>query len=68
MRTYKLAAIPGDGIGKEVIAAGLEVLDTLAKRDGGFRFDVTHFDWGSGRPTWGSHSLATPTSRNAWHP
>ena len=47
MKTYKLAAIPGDGIGKEVIAAGLEVLEVLAKRDGGFRFEVTHFDWGS---------------------
>ena len=47
MKTYKFAAIPGDGIGKEVIAAGLEVLDTLAKRDGQFAFAVTHFDWGS---------------------
>ena len=47
MKTYKIAAIPGDGIGKEVIAAGLEVLDTLAKRDGQFAFAVTHFDWGS---------------------
>ena len=36
MKTYKIAAIPGDGIGKEVIAAGLEVLDALAARDGGF--------------------------------
>ena len=26
MKTYKIAAIPGDGIGKEVIAAGIEVL------------------------------------------
>ncbi len=47
MRTYKIAAIPGDGIGQEVISAGLEVLDQLAKRDGGFRLDVVHFDWGS---------------------
>jgi tartrate dehydrogenase/decarboxylase / D-malate dehydrogenase len=47
MQTYKIAAIPGDGIGKEVIAAGLEVMDVLAKRDGGFTFAVTHFDWGS---------------------
>src|SRR3954451_12361584 len=47
MQTYKIAAIPGDGIGQEVIAAGLEVLDALARRNGGFRFDVSHFDWGS---------------------
>lgn len=47
MKTYKIAAIPGDGIGQEVIAAGLEVLEQLARRDGGFRLDVQHFDWGS---------------------
>ncbi len=47
MRTHKIAAIPGDGIGTEVIAAGLEVLAACAKRDGGFVLDVTHFDWGS---------------------
>jgi tartrate dehydrogenase/decarboxylase/D-malate dehydrogenase len=47
MNTYKIAAIPGDGIGQEVIAAGLEVLDALSRRSGGFRFDVSHFDWGS---------------------
>jgi tartrate dehydrogenase/decarboxylase/D-malate dehydrogenase len=47
MREHKIAAIPGDGIGPEVIAAGLEVLDVLAKQDGGFALKVTHFDWGS---------------------
>src|SRR5579859_3206748 len=47
MKTYKIAAIPGDGIGKEVIAAGIEVLDALAGRDGGFTFTFDHFDWGS---------------------
>jgi tartrate dehydrogenase/decarboxylase/D-malate dehydrogenase len=46
MRTYKIAAIPGDGIGTEVISAGVEVLAALAKRDGTFRFAVDHFDWG----------------------
>ena len=35
MREYRIAAIPGDGIGIEVIAAGLKVLDVLAQRDGG---------------------------------
>ena len=47
MREFKIAAIPADGIGKEVIAAGLEVLDVLAGRDGGFRLLVESFDWGS---------------------
>jgi len=47
MRQYKIASIPGDGIGQEVITAGLEVLDVCATRDGGFKLDVTAFDWGS---------------------
>ncbi len=46
MKTYRIAAIPGDGIGQEVIAAGIEVLEALAERSGfGLGFD--HFDWGS---------------------
>ncbi|MEL7116112.1 MAG: tartrate dehydrogenase [Pseudomonadota bacterium] len=47
MRRYKIAAIPADGIGPEVIGAGLEVLDALAARDGGFALEVASFDWGS---------------------
>jgi tartrate dehydrogenase/decarboxylase/D-malate dehydrogenase len=47
MREYRIAAIPADGIGKEVIAAGLEVLRVLEERDGGFRLKVEQFDWGS---------------------
>jgi len=47
MKTYEIAAIPGDGIGKEVIAAGIEVLEALAARDGRFAFAFDHFDWGS---------------------
>jgi tartrate dehydrogenase/decarboxylase / D-malate dehydrogenase len=46
MKTYAIAAIPGDGIGTEVIAAGVEALNAVAKRDGGFAFKVDHFDWG----------------------
>jgi tartrate dehydrogenase/decarboxylase/D-malate dehydrogenase len=46
MKSYKIAAIPGDGIGTEVVAAGVEVLHAIAKRDGGFKFEVDHFDWG----------------------
>jgi len=47
MREYNIAAIPGDGIGVEVIAAGLQVLEHLAQRDGGFRLKVEHFPWSS---------------------
>ena len=45
MKTYKIAAIPGDGIGKEVIAAGLEVLNACAASDGGFSLVWQTFDW-----------------------
>ena len=47
MRTHRIAAIGGDGIGPEVIEAGLEVLRACADRDGGFELQVEHFDWGS---------------------
>jgi tartrate dehydrogenase/decarboxylase / D-malate dehydrogenase len=47
MKTYRIAAIPGDGIGTEVIAAGIRALEVLAHRDGRFRFHFEHFDWGS---------------------
>ena len=47
MRVHKIAAIGADGIGPEVIAAGLEILEVVAARDGGFRFEVEHFPWGS---------------------
>ncbi|MFB2015354.1 hypothetical protein ACEZAT_03670, partial [Shigella flexneri] len=33
MRHYKIAAIPADGIGPEVISAGIEVLHALARHD-----------------------------------
>jgi tartrate dehydrogenase/decarboxylase/D-malate dehydrogenase len=46
MKTYKIAAIPGDGIGAEVVAAGVDVLHALAKRQGEFQFKVDVFDWG----------------------
>lgn len=47
MREYSIAAIPADGIGPEVIAAGLKVLDGLQRRTGEMKFNVTNFDWGS---------------------
>ena len=45
MKTYRIAAIPGDGIGTEVIDAGVEVLKALATREK-FALSFDHFDWG----------------------
>lgn len=47
MRHYKIAAIPADGIGPEVISAGIEVLHALARHDPQLKFDIETFDWGS---------------------
>src|SRR6478609_2697911 len=47
MRTHSIAAIPADGIGPEVISAGVRVLEALAKRSGDLAFNVKTFDWGS---------------------
>ena len=49
MKTYRIASIPGDGIGIEVIAEGEKVLKALAQKDGSFALDFTPFDWGSER-------------------
>jgi len=46
MKTYKIAVIAGDGIGPEVLAEGIKVLDRVAEIDGGFKFEFTHFPWG----------------------
>jgi tartrate dehydrogenase/decarboxylase/D-malate dehydrogenase len=47
MRSYRIAAMGGDGIGPEVVAAGVEVLQVCAERDAGVTLDITDFDWGS---------------------
>lgn len=47
MRQHNIAAIPADGIGKEVIPAGLSVLQTLQQRCGDFRLHVETLPWGS---------------------
>src|SRR6218665_4179456 len=46
MKTYRIATIPGDGIGKEVIPAGQQVLEALAASSQGFRFAFENFGWG----------------------
>ncbi len=47
MREYSIAAIGADGIGPEVITAGLQALRALEQRSGDFRLAVTEFPWGS---------------------
>ena len=49
MRTHKVAVIPGDGIGLEVIEAGKQVIEALAKKSGDFNFEFEDFDWSSKR-------------------
>ena len=46
MKTYRIAVIAGDGIGPEVIAEGVKILQKVAETDGAFRFEFTHFPWG----------------------
>jgi tartrate dehydrogenase/decarboxylase/D-malate dehydrogenase len=45
VKTYKIACIPGDGIGKEVVPAGQAVLQALAAT-AGFAFEFSSFGWG----------------------
>jgi tartrate dehydrogenase/decarboxylase/D-malate dehydrogenase len=47
MREYRIAAIPADGIGPEVIDAGITVLKELAGQRGDIRLDFDLFDWGT---------------------
>lgn len=49
MRTHRIAVIPGDGIGLEVIEAGKQVLQQLADQTGEIAFEFKDFDWSSKR-------------------
>ena len=47
-RTCRIAVVPGDGIGREVIPEGIKVLERLAETsDGRLAFDFAYFPWGS---------------------
>ena len=46
MKTYRIAVIAGDGIGPDVLAEGIKILETVARMDGTFSFEFTHFPWG----------------------
>ena len=45
-KTLKIASIPGDGIGKEVMPEGHRVLEQAARRFG-FELQFTHIEWAS---------------------
>jgi hypothetical protein len=45
-RTYRIAAIAGDGIGKEVLPEGFRVIDAAAKRFN-IGLEIVNFEWAS---------------------
>jgi tartrate dehydrogenase/decarboxylase/D-malate dehydrogenase len=47
--TYRIAQIGADGIGPEVIEAGVRVVKAVAKKLGTFDADFTELDWSSDR-------------------
>jgi len=46
MKMIKLAVIPGDGVGHEVMPRALRILVWLAEKHGGLKFEFKHFDYG----------------------
>ncbi len=46
MKTYKIAVIPGDGVGPEVLTEGMKVLKRVAELAGTFQIEDTWFPWG----------------------
>ena len=47
MATHRIASIPGDGIGAEVVAAGIDVLAAVQDRVPGLDLSFETFPWGS---------------------
>ena len=46
MKIYRIALIPGDGIGKEVIPAGVKLLEAAARAEKSFALEFEPFEWG----------------------
>jgi len=44
VNAFKIAVIPGDGIGKEVMPEAIRSLDVLVERFG-LKLEYEHFDW-----------------------
>lgn len=59
MKTYHIACIPGDGIGKEVVPAGQKLLEAVASAQTNFNFKFTSFDWGG--DYYREHGVMMPT-------
>ncbi len=49
LKTYGIAAIPADGIGPEVIEAGIAVLAALSRALRTFALEFKTYDWSSDR-------------------
>ena len=47
MWNYKIAVLPGDGIGIDVTAEAVKVLEAVARLDGGIHFQFQEFPWGT---------------------
>lgn len=46
-KSYRIASIPGDGIGLEVVNATIQVVEKLTKTLGTFNIDFDHIPWGT---------------------
>ena len=46
MKSYKIVALPGDGIGKEIMPLALEVMNTLVEQVGDFTLEIDQYPWG----------------------
>ena len=60
MKPYAIATIPGDGIGQEVVTAGQQVLQALARSSNTFRFEFENFGWGGDH--YRAHGVMMPTN------
>ncbi len=47
MKVYRIALVPGDGIGKEVVPAGRRLLEALARTESDCQFAFEEFPWGA---------------------
>ncbi len=61
MRTYQIAVLPGDGIGPEVIAEGLRVLEAAARAEGGFGLKTDTLAAGAQEYLWSGKPLPDRT-------
>lgn len=65
MPNYKIAVIPGDGTGPEVIAEGLKVLEKTSEICG-FSYETKKFDFEGERYLKINYPLSQPTQRSQW--